>query len=168
VEVLLSWRPRDAWNGWLGYSWSRARDHIDGVDVPRSWDQKHAATFGVAWTSGPWSVTVSDSWHTGWPATRLSLVDTPAGPQVAVGERNSQRHGNYHSLDIRVQRSFQFSRGALDVFLEVSNLTARENPCCTEYDVRFENGAPRIEADHKNWLPLVPSLGVLWRYGAEH
>jgi outer membrane receptor protein involved in Fe transport len=164
AELLLSWRPHSSWSGWLGYTWSQARDRIEGTDVPRSWDQKHAVSAGLAWVSAPWSVTVADSWHTGWPTTSLTLVNGDAGPRVVIGQRNTQRLGDYHSLDLRIQRTFQLSRGELDVFFEASNLTSRENPCCTEYDLRFDNGISRLESDEKHWLPLVPSIGVLWRF----
>jgi outer membrane receptor protein involved in Fe transport len=164
AEFLLSWRPQSSWSGWLGYTWSQARDRIDGKDVARSWDQKHAISGGLAWVNGPWSVTVADSWHSGWPTTTLALVDSDAGPRVVIGERNARRLGDYHSLDLRIQRTLQLSRGELDVFFEASNVTSRENPCCTEYDLRFENGVFRLESDEKHWLPLVPSIGVLWRF----
>src|SRR5687768_18030105 len=42
---------------------------------------------------------------------------------------------------------FRSARGELDVFFEASNLTSRENVCCTEYEVRFENGAFRLASD---------------------
>mgnify|MGYP000007955659 CR=1 FL=1 len=164
AELLLSWRPQSSWSGWLGYTWSQARDRIDGKNVARSWDQKHAIGGGLAWASGPWSVTVADSWHTGWPTTSLSLVQDDAGPRLVIGARNARRLSDYHSLDVRIQRTFQLSRGELDVFFEASNLTSRENPCCTEYTLRSEDDVFRLESDEKNWLPLVPSIGVLWRF----
>lgn len=166
VEVLLRWESQGPWRAWLGYTWSQVRDSIDGEQAPRSWDQRHALSAGVGWASGPWSATVVDSFRTGWPITKLSLIETAGGGlQPAFGRRNAERLGNYNSLDLRVTRTYALARGALDVFLEATNLLSQENECCIEYTVtRAPDGAPVIEEEVDRWLPLVPSIGVLWRY----
>lgn len=165
-EVLLRWDSQGPWRAWVGYAWSRVSDRVDGRRVPRSWDQEHAITAGVSWASGPWSVAITDTFHTGWPITRLDIVETADGRQrPIVGQRNAARLGDYNSLDLRVTRTYALPRGALDVFFEATNMLSRENECCVEYTL---TGAPdgsmslREEVDH--WLPLVPSIGVLWRY----
>lgn len=166
IEVLLRWQSGGPWRAWFTYAWSEAEDSVDGQHVPRSWDQKHAVNVGVGWASGPWSVTVVDTFHTGWPITRMTLADTPDGRvQPVIGERNAERLGNYNSLDFRVVRTFALSRGALDLFVEATNLLNRRNPCCIEY--KFEQGADgsiRLEEEVDHWLPIIPSIGVLWRY----
>lgn len=166
VELLIRWQSQGPWRAWLGYSWSQARDSIEGRRVPRSWDQKHAINAGVGWASGPWSVTVTDSFHTGWPITRLGLVAAADGSlQPTVGERNSERLGDYNSIDLRVTRTYALTRGALDVFFEATNLLSRKNECCIEYTVTTAaDGSPLLQEEMDHWLPLVPSIGVLWRY----
>jgi outer membrane receptor protein involved in Fe transport len=166
VEAMLRWQSQSAWRGWFAYTWSQARDRIDGRSVARGWDQTHAVSFGVAWASGPWTATVTDSFHTGWPITRLSLTTTPAGaPQFVVGNRNAERLAYYNALDLRLTRTFVLPRGALDVFVEASNALVRENPCCVDYDItQRTDGSAAVRVNVDNWLPLVPSIGVLWRY----
>jgi hypothetical protein len=81
------------------------------------------------------------------------------------GERNAERLSNYNSLDFRVTRTYALARGALDVFLEASNVLSRKNECCIEYEViAAPDGSAALEEDLDHWLPLVPSIGVLWRY----
>lgn len=170
VELLLNWRPMDSWSGWFGYSWSRAQDRIDGEYVYRSWDQRHAVSLGIAWTSGPWAVTLADVYHTGWPTTDLALAAAPAPGEspVVIGPRNASRYEDFNSLDFRITRTFTLSHGQLDVFLEATNLLSQTNPCCTEYSIDEDDAAaPVLERTIDNWLPLVPSLGVLWRYGKD-
>jgi hypothetical protein len=71
----------------------------------------------------------------------------------------------FGSLDARVSRRFDLARGDLTVFLEVTNLSNRENPCCTEYSAGLdESGNPVLLASDSTWLPIVPSLGVVWRF----
>ena len=168
AELLVNWRPPGAFSGWLSYAWSQVRDRINGRDVPRSWDQRHAVSAGLAWAHGPWAVTFAQLYHTGWPTTSLQWVpatsDTPAS--VAIGVRNADRYSGYHSLDLRVTRTFTLGRGELDVFFEASNLASHANPCCTTYQVVEDSpGNYRLQKEVDSWLPLVPSFGVLWRYG---
>jgi hypothetical protein len=93
-------------------------------------------------------------------------VTTAGGAQqFVIGERNAVRMDYYNSLDLRLTRTFVLPRGALDVFVEASNALARENPCCIDYTVtRREDGSADLAENTDNWLPLVPSFGVLWRY----
>jgi len=166
IELMLQLRPRGSWSGWLSYSWSRAEDEVDGEDVPRSWDQRHAVNLGIVWSKGPWSATLTDSYHSGWPTTVLEVTGADAGdPQLELSRRNHARLGAYNSLDFRVTRTFALPRGALDVFVEVNNALDRENPCCVHYDVtQNPDGSLSYSSDLDTWLPLVPSAGVLWRY----
>jgi outer membrane receptor protein involved in Fe transport len=166
IELMLQLRPRGSWSGWLSYTWSRAEDHVDGADVPRSWDQRHAINLGIVWSKGPWSATLTDSFHSGWPTTELQVIGTESGnPQIDPSLRNRARLGAYNSLDFRLTRTFALSHGALDVFVEVNNALQRANQCCVHYDVaQNPDGSLNYSRDLDTWLPLVPSAGVLWRY----
>ena len=168
VEAMLRMRPRGAWSGWVGYTWSRVRDHVDGREVPRSWDQPHSVSLGAMWASGPWTVTLADTYHTGWPTTPLEVVYVQGVPELVTERRNTERFAYYNQLDFRVARTLALPRGALDVFVEVSNVIDRENHCCAEYEVgQAPDGALTATKKMDSWLPLVPSAGVLWRFGRE-
>jgi outer membrane receptor protein involved in Fe transport len=165
IELLLRLHSQGPWSGWFAYTWSRVQDRIDGRDVPRSWDQRHAVNLGVAWSKGPWAVTIADSYHTGWPTTQVELAGGTATPHVVIDARNGRRFDQYNSLDFRVTRVFTLPRGVLDVFVEASNALSNENACCVQYSVRRNaDGTQFLEKDVDDWLPLVPSAGVLWRY----
>jgi hypothetical protein len=166
VEAMVHWESQGPWRGWLAYAWSRTRDRIDGRNVARRWDQTHAVSLGLTWASGPWTATVTDNFHTGWPTTQLSLATTAGGAQqFVIGERNAVRMDYYNSLDLRLTRTFVLARGALDVFVEASNALSRENACCIDYTVtRRADGSAELAENTDTWLPLVPSIGVLWRY----
>lgn len=165
IEVLMQMRPKGPWSGWLGYTWSQATDRIGNTDVPRSWDQRHAVNLGLTWASGPWTATMINSYHTGWPTTSLAFDPQTGTPSVDLSLRNRSRLADFNSLDLRLTRTFILPRGALDVFAELSNATSRENECCVEYKVRHhEDGSVTYDRDVSSWLPIVPSVGVLWRY----
>jgi len=165
VELLLTRRSEAPWSGWLSYAWSRAEDREDGVATRRSWDQTHSAGLGLSWASGPWRATAVAAWRTGWPTTPARAVQ-PADSQgtIVVGPRNGDRYRTYSSLDLRVSRDFALPRGDLEVYAEVTNALNRRNPCCTDLSYGYADGELVLEQDERHWLPLVPSVGVLWRY----
>ncbi len=157
LELLLTRRSANPWNGWFNYSWSRVRDRIDGTETPRSWDQTHSVGGGLTWTDGGWQATLAGAWHTGWPTTPVHGLE--------IGTRNSARYKDYASVDLRVSREFTLPRGELTVFGEVTNALDRRNPCCTDYTHELADaGELTLERDYRHWLPLVPSLGVLWKF----
>ena len=78
-------------------------------------------------------------------------------------EPSCGRDEDFLSIDARLSRTFQLKHGELDAWLEVTNLTNRSNPCCVEYSV-LDGPPPVLFKDEDNWLPILPSVGVLWRY----
>jgi hypothetical protein len=171
VELLITAQPNGAWSGWLSYAWSKVTDRVardlanvvaDTHNVPRSWDQRHAANVGIAWTQGQWSATLTETFHSGWPTTNL----VPANGLIAQGERNASRFPYYNSVDVRLAHTFKLRHGGgLEAFIEVANLGNRSNRCCTQYSAsRSPNGVVVLNAEPQDWLPRVPSLGVEWRY----
>jgi outer membrane receptor protein involved in Fe transport len=165
AEALLRLRQRGPWRGWISYTWSRAEDRIAGENVPRSWDQRHAISLGIVWSRGPWTASLANSYHTGWPTTMLAFDPSSPTPRLSSADRNREKLAAFNSLDLRLTRIFVLDRGVLDVFAEVTNATSRDNPCCVEYRaVTAPGGMTTYERHVDSWLPLVPSVGVLWRY----
>jgi TonB dependent receptor-like, beta-barrel len=166
VEVLLTRKSDSPWNGWINYAWSRVYDRRNGKDTLRSWDQTSNLGGGITWSEGGWQATLAATYHTGWPTTPVRLVGTVAGEQTAlVGPRNASRLNSYASVDARVSREFTLKRGTLNVFAEVTNLLDRPNHCCTDFDYETEeDGTAVIEREYRNWLPLIPNVGLLWKF----
>jgi hypothetical protein len=165
VEALLTRRSPDPWNGWLSYAWSRVTDRENGVETRRSWDQAHSVGAGLKWTSGPWNAMLAANYHTGWPTTPVNVADagTPQA-SIVVGRRNSIRYKDYSSVDVRLSRDFALRRGDLNVFAEITNAFNQRNPCCVDYSYDYPDGQLALEREYRHWLPLVPSVGVLWKF----
>jgi hypothetical protein len=165
-EASLYWNSRP-WMGWLSYSLSRVNDRIAGVDIPRSWDQRHYLSAGIGRHGGRWEYTLAGTWHSGWPTTAVELAALDPQAVVAVGPRNAERIGGYLRIDARAARRLVFDGGSeLSVFLEVSNLLGRSNECCLDYQLETEEipGEPFLDVSSLGSLPLVPSIGFLWRF----
>ena len=168
LEVLLRGNGTVDW--WAGYSFSRVVDIVDGVRVPRGWDQKHALSGGVTHEVGPWTLTGVATLHTGWPATTLELVPSDApnavdGVVAMPGPRNADRLGPVRRIDVRASRMFEAGPGTLRFFAEITNLTDRANPCCVRYEgVTLPDGSPSLHRIERHTLPLTGNLGVLWQF----
>lgn len=155
---------------WLSYTLSEVVDRIDGREVLRSWDQRHALKGGISWRWRDWNISVAGTVHSGWPKTELDVLYTPnpgAPDSVSVTStpRNATRFPAFHTLDLRVSRDFRLARSELTTFFEVSNVYNRRNPCCFEYSFREDaDGNPVVDGRRAHWLPAVPNIGVVWRF----
>jgi hypothetical protein len=151
-------------SAWGSYSLSKVTDDIDGLETPRSWDQKHAANLGLAWTGQRTSASVFLAWHSGWPQTPSAVIPaTMTDPAyVAVGARNSARWGNYFSADLRLSRSLPLGPGNLTLWLDATNLTNRSNYCCVDLNaMTAPSGVPTI--DNTAWSPRMINVGFSWK-----
>jgi outer membrane receptor protein involved in Fe transport len=170
LEVTVGGDGSDELAWWASYSWSRTEETFQNESTKRSWDQTHAFSAGLSRDWRKWSFSVAAVLHTGWPKTLLvteSIPDPDGSTSLvaAVEPRNSRRHAVFQSLDARVSRRFDVSKGELTAFLEVTNLYNRENPCCTEYSTGLDSdGNAFVQAKEGIWLPVVPSLGIIWRF----
>ncbi len=153
-------------SGWIAYTQSRVRDRVDGEWLHRSWDQRNYTSGGLAWRGGPWEASFAAVWHRGWPTTEVELATLEPFPLVEAGKRNAATVSNYARFDLRLARRFDVgAAGELTAFLEISNLTKRNNDCCMEYQLEDEEEEEVfLDVEPRGSLPLVPSLGVLWKF----
>ncbi len=153
-------------SAWGSYSLSRVTDDVNGREVPRSWDQEHAANLGFSWTKRGNSASVLFGWHSGWPRTPVAVIpSTPTQPAyLAVGARNSARWDNYFSADLRLSRSVSLPLGELSLWLDGTNITNKQNNCCVDLDSTNPPGSmPAWET--LTWVPRVINVGFSWRVG---
>jgi TonB-dependent receptor-like protein len=153
---------------WGTYAVSRTTDDLAGRDVPRSWDQTHAATLALAWQGVSTSASALLGWHTGWPRTPLSPGSgTAAAPGgLLVGERNSARWANYLTVDLRVSHEVPVPAGSLSAWLDATNATDRSNECCVGFSPA-DTTAGMAVTRAKLWLPRVVNVGFAWRFRRE-
>jgi hypothetical protein len=171
VEATLQRRSDSGLDWWLNYSWSNVDDDVDGVDVPRSWDQRHALMAGVTWHGKRWRATLLGRYRSGWPRTPLVVVPVldPQGNFLGVepdlSNRNTARYDDYTRVDVRFARDFDVSRGELMVYLEVFNIFDARNPCCTSNHFLTIDQGVSVSPVVDDYLPRFPSFGFVWRFG---
>jgi len=156
AEVSLVADRRD-YSWWTGFSWSEAFDRVAARNVPRSWDQTWAMNAGIDWTRGHWRYGGAIGAHRGWPTTRVQ--------DNVLGERNEDRFEARATLDLRAEYRKPLEVGSLAVTFEVTNAVNIGNTCCQELRAAEDGGGDVIFTTRdSDWLPVVPSIGVLWEF----
>jgi len=152
---------------WGTYSLSQAVDELPAGDVPRSWDQRHAANLGLAWQGPRTTVSLLLGWHSGWPRTALSVIAaTPASAAyLQAGAENDLRWGAYLSLDAHLSERIDTRVGQLSVWLDIANATNRGNECCAELGP-VTGTSPTSSTD--TWAGRSVNLGLSWRLQHSH
>ncbi len=175
VEVYLASRKGGSLDWWFSYAFSSIEDKLNGIDTPRYVNQPHSVIGGLSWRPGPkWSLTGVVNYHTGWPATAVEahLVQDPDGGlslSYDVGPFYQETLEDYFRIDFRASRTSKLGRkGLLTFFIDVQNLTNRENLrgiAIADPDFRgdsLENIVVSFPEEY--WLPIIPSFGVSFEF----
>lgn len=165
IELLLKQNPNSPFTWWLSYVLSRAEDRFEGEWTPRSWDQRHALSFGLNWNlPRKWNLNLAGAYHSGWPTTGLSSeLGQEGDAELVFGPRNRERFPHYRRLDLRVMRDFPTKHGEFTLIFEVINLTNRKNICCKE-DIEIDAESGEVIVAEDTWAPIIPTLGLRWRF----
>ena len=156
---------------WLSYANASVKDDIDGVWIPRSWDQRHTVAFSLSYRLWrKWQLNLAGIFHTGWPVTRVDLetvrlADGTIEFRRRVGPRNGDNYDPFNRLDLRLSRRFPSRYGEWTVFFEAMNLLGHNNPRSLEsFYLTFSpvSGQPSLVAEENFGLPFLPSFGVAW------
>ena len=166
IELTMRYRTDDPFSWWATYAYSRVEDEVNGRDIARDWDQRHAVNLIGSWVGEKWKFNAAAVWRSGWPRTDILLgnVDTPSGPQSGVvpGERNASNYDDYSRVDVRVSRDVALKRGVFTYYFEVYNVFNTENICCVD-TINIRPG-PELSLDEEDWGGTLPSFGFVWRF----
>lgn len=160
VELLVQRKASTGLSGWLSYSFGRNRytDRVTGESFYGDFDQRH--TFNIYG-----SYRKSDRVSFSAKARVGSNVPAPGyftdidGIIFLSARRNELRMPAYARIDVRANRTFNWSRSRLTLFAEVMNVFNRDN-------VRFVPPGVSVRSRtvrniFERMIPIVPSLGVL-------
>jgi hypothetical protein len=159
-DVLLSRHSASGLTGWISYTYAHTRyhDRVSGEDFDGDFDQRHTVNVFVQQRLS-YRMTVNAKLRTGsnFPLVGYfqgSIDDLKLGP-----DRNEVRLPAYARLDVRANRTFTFDRRRLTLFLELMNVTGRDNVGQGSGTIR----GPSFDAVGytEKLIPFVPSAGVL-------
>jgi hypothetical protein len=160
LELLVQRSSARGVSGWVSYAFAhnRYRDRVNGETFWGDFDQRHTLN---AYALYRWSdrgsfvakLRVGSNFPIpGYLAEQANLF-------FVTGERNTARLPVYSRLDLRANRTFNWSRRRLTLFAEVINVLNREN-------VRFNPPAINVvtrqaSRPFDSMLPIIPSAGVM-------
>ncbi len=137
-----------------------------------SFDRRHNVNLVAAYTFGKnlnWEASVRWNLGSGFPFTQTAgfyenqQFDNGIGTDyttqngslgVQYGELNKGRLPFYHRLDLSVKRDFEIGKTTLGAVIGITNVYNRENIFYID----------RVSYDIVKQLPILPSIGVSWRW----
>lgn len=144
--------------------------NADGVYAPASWDNRHLLSFiGGYKFKRNYELGVKFRYQGGAPytpfdpvASQLNYLSTGAGTPDN-SQFNSQRLGSFNSMDIRLDKKWNFDKWALDVFIDVTNVYRSAQPQYPQYTFERtpDNSAfattdgQSVRQDGSNAVPFV-------------
>ena len=168
-ELLNRTRIGNKLNMILAYTYVRSEfKDKNGDYIPTSWDNQHIFTLTSTMNfKNNWSAGLKWRYAGGLPYTpydleRSSLVsawDVQGQAYLDMNRVNSERLGDFHQLDIRVDKKFFFSKWSLMLYLDVQNLYNFKSKQ-PDYIVRekYANGNFILtDSDTKYQLKSIPS-----------
>jgi hypothetical protein len=192
LELFLQKRPAPGarLTGWASYAYGVARRQEYGRTLPFEYDRRHAATLVGSWRfARRWEAGATLRAFSGFPRTpvlglRVAAAEAADGRLVpaldaegryvyetttgGVSNLGSARLPAFLRLDLRLSWRPGGDAGRWLVYLDVINATNREN--AGQIDTRLEYDAaslldrPRMVESRAAAIPLLPSLGVRFRF----
>jgi TonB family protein len=164
AQFLLRRELSKGFFGWIAYTILRS----ERKDTPTSdyrlfdFDQTHVFTALASYDLGRgFDVGVRGRYATGYPRTPVigSYFDArTATYQPILGAKNSIRIPAFAELDVRVSKRFKLARSNLEFYLDLQNVTDRDNPEEIAYNANY------TQRRYIEGLPLLPVGGAKWEF----
>ena len=147
-------------SGWFSYAFGRNRYH-DTVSGESYWgdsDQRHTMNaYALYRHSDRASFVAKLRIGSNFPITGYYASDD--GAYFVTDARNTERLPVYSRLDLRANRTFNWSHRRLTLFAEVINMLNRDNVRFSPPGINVTTRTATKPFD--SMLPIVPSLGIL-------
>jgi TonB family protein len=162
TELLARWKPGGTpFSGFIAYTISRSERRIDETRpfTTFEFDQTHILNAVASYKLGRgWTVGGRFRYVTGNPYTPYlgAVADLDAGvyTPIASPALNSGRVAPFHSLDLRVDKTWTFTDWKLTAYLDLRNAYNRQNPEAMTYNYNYSQSKPLAG------LPILPIVGL--------
>lgn len=162
AELLLKHDAGSRFYGWVAYTLMRSERRESEWSSYRlfDFDQTHNLNMVGQYRLTPtWEIGARFRYVTGAPMTPVigANYDSDADVYSPVrGEFNSRRVGDFHQLDVRIDKHWLFDSWRLTAYLDVQNAYNRTNPQSVSYNFDYSQSKPSPGTN----LPLIPSFGI--------
>lgn len=161
-EALLRYEPVRGWlDGFIAYTLSRSERRLAKREpfTTFDWDQTHILSLVASSRLGRgWTLGARFRYVTGTPFTPYvgGVVDLDAGAYAAIAarDRNSARLPDFHQLDLRLEKAWDFAAWKLAAYLEARNAYNHRSVEGVSYNYDYSERA------ELRGLPILPVVGV--------
>lgn len=159
VDVMVERRADRGPTGWVAYTRAHTvyDDRVTGERFDGDYDQRHTLNAFVQQRLS-WRMRVSARFRYG---SNFPIVGYLEGSHDALrlgSERNRVRLPAYARLDLSGSRTFTFDRSRLTLFVEIMNVTNRDNYGPADGFIRNTLVAANYS---ETLIPILPSAGIL-------
>jgi hypothetical protein len=146
--------------GLLSVSYNRSRfTSLDGTRAVSAFDTPLIANGLIGWRpNAKWELSTRVRTATGLPTTPFTTTGPEAGTLDFTRYNAGGRLPAFFTLDLRVDRRWQLGRSQLITYLDVQNVTARQNVSRIQWNGRTQ------QVDQLASIGLLPSIGVNWEF----
>ncbi|MFM2140182.1 MAG: hypothetical protein RLZZ25_447 [Gemmatimonadota bacterium] len=126
----------------------------DGESRPGSFDTPVIANTVIGWRPNPrWEISGKVRVASGLPTTPFLTEGAFAGLQQFTRWNQGERLPTFGALDVRVDRRFSLRRAQIVTYLDIQNITGRENVSGLQWNQRTR------AVERNTSLGLLPSIG---------
>ncbi len=159
VQLLVRRELARGLFGWIAYTFSRAerKDEADPLYRLFDHDQPHVLAAVASWEVGGWAFGGRARYASGAPRTPVDGAFYDARDdryEPIMGLQNSIRIPAFFQLDLRIDRRFAVGALRIDLYLDVQNVTNRDNAEEIVYDRTYR------QRGHVTGLPTLAVLGA--------
>ncbi|MGD0525251.1 MAG: TonB family protein [Polyangiaceae bacterium] len=165
AETLIRYKPDERFFGWIAYTLSRSlrRDEPGAPLRIFEYDETHVLTVLGSYRIGRgWELGMRYRLSSGYMYTpnAYGFYDENIGAYLPLSAypADGSRLPLFHSLDVRVDKTWAFGWGKLSAYLDILNIYNQGNVDGLTYDYNYTHMA------YANDLPIIPSLGMRVEY----
>ncbi|MCB0325990.1 MAG: hypothetical protein KDD52_00075 [Bdellovibrionales bacterium] len=146
------------WSHALAYTllWSE-KFSPDEALYPSLGEQRHNANLRSTVKLGNWSLGARLRVISGQRYTPVLSAAYDADQDIflpSFGARNSRRGPLFYQLDLRLDRKWIYDQWILSFYLDIQNVTNRNNPFEVEYNFDYS------EQEYSSGIPILPTFGI--------
>jgi len=160
LEAILKREISERVFGWISYTYSKSRQtNRDGERwFPTTFDQPHVLNAVGSWKpGGGWELGARFQLASGRAGANIigATFDADCGcyDPVSTGNRDV-RIPTFMQLDVRAEKTWLFKLWSIGAYLDIINVTNRENYEGIDYDYRYREKTPVTS------FPILPTIGV--------
>lgn len=131
---------------------------LDGTDAPGAFDTPVIANGVLGWRpNARWEVAMRVRGASGLPNTPFVTEGATAG-SLDFTRYNTERLTAFFAVDLRVDRRFVFGRQQLIAFLDVQNVSGRDNGGAPQWNPRLR------QVERNESVGRLPTIGLNWEF----